>query len=186
MRSTDIACVERRLRTSPTSPVTGAALAGSGVHASGRCPSPASRPEVGSRPIQPAPGRYTSHHACRSVKSRSGPGRAFERRHVGLQLNQVARDEARGEAEMTKKLHEQPRRVAARAGPTRQRLLRRLHAGIETNDVADVAFQLLVDVDQGVDGPPPVRFTPARYSANRGVIGSVPRNGCSSWSCQGS
>ena len=30
---------------------------GSGEHASGRCPSPASRPDVGSRPIQPAPGR---------------------------------------------------------------------------------------------------------------------------------
>jgi hypothetical protein len=38
-------------------PDTGEALAGSGVAASGRCPSAASRPLVGSRPIQPAPGR---------------------------------------------------------------------------------------------------------------------------------
>ena len=42
----------------PTSaaPVTGAALTGSAALASGMWPSPASRPEVGSRPIQPAPG----------------------------------------------------------------------------------------------------------------------------------
>ena len=40
-----------------TSPLTGAASAGSAVHASGRWPSPASRPDVGSSPIQPAPGR---------------------------------------------------------------------------------------------------------------------------------
>ena len=33
------------------------ALDGCGVQASGMCPSPASSPEVGSKPIQPAPGR---------------------------------------------------------------------------------------------------------------------------------
>ncbi len=54
-------------------PVTGAAEEGKAVAASGMCPSPASRPDVGSRPIQPAPGRYTSAHACRSVKSAVGP-----------------------------------------------------------------------------------------------------------------
>jgi hypothetical protein len=42
---------------SSTAPVMGAALDGVGVQASGMWPSPASRPEVGSRPIQPAPGR---------------------------------------------------------------------------------------------------------------------------------
>ena len=51
----------------------GAAAEGAGVQASGIWPSPASRPEVGSRPIQPAPGKYTSHQACRSVKSTSVP-----------------------------------------------------------------------------------------------------------------
>src|SRR6188474_2544484 len=54
-------------------PTTGAALAKSGVQASGICPSPANNPDVGSRPIQPAPGMYTSVQACRSVKSFSGP-----------------------------------------------------------------------------------------------------------------
>ncbi len=42
---------------SSTPPSIGAALDGSGVQASGMWPSPVSRPEVGSRPIQPAPGR---------------------------------------------------------------------------------------------------------------------------------
>ena len=44
-------------RMSSTAPVTGAALAGPGVAASGMWPSPARRPEVGSSPTQPAPGR---------------------------------------------------------------------------------------------------------------------------------
>ena len=38
-------------------PVIGAAVAGIAVQARGMCPSPASRPLVASRPIQPAPGR---------------------------------------------------------------------------------------------------------------------------------
>ena len=62
----DLARLRRRRRPARRS-------IGSGVHASGMCPSPASSPDVGSRPIQPAPGRYTSHQAWRSVKSRSAP-----------------------------------------------------------------------------------------------------------------
>jgi hypothetical protein len=63
-----------------TPPSMGAAPEGCGVQASGMWPSPAIRPEVASSPIQPAPGRYTSHQACRSVKSTSvplGPSSAF-------------------------------------------------------------------------------------------------------------
>ncbi len=68
------------LSHSSTAPEMGAALVGSGVQASGMWPSPASKPEVGSRPIQPPPGRYTSVQACKSVKSFSaplGPSSAF-------------------------------------------------------------------------------------------------------------
>ncbi len=72
MRVTCMWC-ENATSLSSTAPLTGAALDGSGVQASGIWPSPAIRPEVGSRPIQPAPGRNTSHHACRSVKSTSVP-----------------------------------------------------------------------------------------------------------------
>src|SRR5260221_13112609 len=63
---------------SSTAPVIGEALEGWGVHARGIWPSPANRLEVGSSPTQPAPGKYTSHHACKSVKSRvvpDGPSR---------------------------------------------------------------------------------------------------------------
>src|SRR3984885_15628061 len=56
-----------------TPPVIGAAPSGLGVAASGMWPSPANRPDVGSNPIQPAPGMYTSAQACRSVKSAAGP-----------------------------------------------------------------------------------------------------------------
>ncbi len=55
MRVTDISKVSWVLVTS-VMPVTGAALPGSAVHARGMWPSPASKPEVASRPIHPAPG----------------------------------------------------------------------------------------------------------------------------------
>ena len=58
---------------SSTPPLIGAALEGSGVQATGMWPSPAIKPDVGSNPTQPAPGRKTSHQACRSVKSTSVP-----------------------------------------------------------------------------------------------------------------
>ena len=57
----------------PVAPVIGAEEAGVGVAESGMCPSPANSADVASRPIQPAPGTYTSAHACRSVKSSAGP-----------------------------------------------------------------------------------------------------------------
>ena len=53
----------------PVAPVIAAALIGAGVQANGKCPSPTKRPDVWSMPIQPAPGRKTSAHALRSVKS---------------------------------------------------------------------------------------------------------------------
>ena len=52
-----------------------------------------------------------------------GAGRAVERPHVGLELDQVAGDEAGGEAQMAQDLHQQPGRIAARAGAQGQRLL---------------------------------------------------------------
>ena len=96
MRVTLIATLNSTFATS-VSPEIGAALPGVAVHASGMWPSPARRPDVGSRPIHPAPGTYASAHACRSVKSRSAPGRTVERLHVGDELNQVAGRETRGD-----------------------------------------------------------------------------------------
>ncbi len=70
-RTTELAKVSV-VSVGSVAPVTGAAAAGSGVAASGMCPSPANRAEVGSSPIQPAPGTYASAQACRSVTSSSG------------------------------------------------------------------------------------------------------------------
>ena len=67
--------------------------------------------------------------------------RAFERIDVGAKLDEIAGDEARGEAEMAQRLDQQPRGVAARAGALGQRLLRRLNAGLHADDVADPLLQ---------------------------------------------
>ena len=85
------------------------------------------------------------------MKSLDGAGRAVERDEVGLQLDQVARDEACGETEIAQHLHQQPARIAARALGAGQRVLRRLHAGLEPDDVADLALDARVEVDDEVD-----------------------------------
>ena len=82
----------------------------------------------------------------------SVPLRAFERIDIGLQLDQVARHEARSEPEMARDLHQQPRRVAARAGRERQRFLRLLHAGFHADEIADSLLQAGVELDQEIDG----------------------------------
>jgi hypothetical protein len=51
--------------------------------ASGMCPSPASSPEVGSRPIQPAPGRDLAP-GVQVGEVDLGAAGAVERLHVGL------------------------------------------------------------------------------------------------------
>ena len=66
-----------------TVPVTGAAASGCAAQARGRCPEPASNPEVASNPIQPAPGRYTSAHACKSARSASISGTGASSRRAG-------------------------------------------------------------------------------------------------------
>ncbi|MCW5833086.1 MAG: hypothetical protein KIS78_11840 [Labilithrix sp.] len=55
IRATLISC-SNVVSHASTRPLTGAASDGSAVHASGRCPSPARSPDVGSSPIHPAPG----------------------------------------------------------------------------------------------------------------------------------
>ena len=77
---------------------------------------------------------------------------AVEGLHVGRELDQVARDEARRQAQVAQQLHQQPARVAAGTALERERFLRRLHARLQPNGVGDVLPQLLVDADQEVDG----------------------------------
>ncbi len=79
--------------------------------------------------------------------------RAFDRIDVGPELDEIARDEARGEAEPAQDLHQQPCRIAARARPQRQRLVRFLDARLHADDVMDHPLQLGVERDQERDRP---------------------------------
>ena len=81
-----------------------------------------------------------------------GAGGALERTLVGLELDQISRHEARGEAELAQQLHEQPRAVAARARAAFERLLGGLHAWLHADQVPDLRGELAVQVDQEVDG----------------------------------
>ena len=87
---------------------------------------------AGARQIDLGPGVQVGEVAV-------GPARAFERIDVGRELDQVARDEARGEAEVAQDLDQQPGGVAARACASRQRLVGRLNAGLHADDVADLS-----------------------------------------------
>jgi hypothetical protein len=80
-----------------------------------------------------------------------GARRAVERLDVGLELDQVARHEARRQAAVPQQLHQQPAAVAARTRRRPQRLLGRLHARLHADQVADLALQALVELDQEVD-----------------------------------
>ena len=106
---------------------------------------------MASRPIQPAPGRYTSAQACRSVKSLSVPEGPSSAATSGFELDQVSGYEARGQPETSQHLHQQPCRVAAGAAPARQRLLAGLHARLHANDVGNVPVQAHVQPDQEID-----------------------------------
>ena len=135
-----------------TAPVIGAADCGSGVAASGMWPSPVSRPEVASRPTQPAPGRYDLGPGVQVGEVGGRALRPVQRLHVGDELDQIAGDEARGVAEMAQRLHQQPGGIAAGALAGGQRLLRRPDAGLHAHDVGDAALHRAVELDQHVDG----------------------------------
>src|SRR5262245_43854336 len=69
------------------------------------------------------------------------PGGAFQWFDVRCNLNQVTGNEAGAETEIPQNLNQQPRGVAARAGPQRERLFARLDAGFHANYVADFALK---------------------------------------------
>jgi hypothetical protein len=70
-----------------------------------------------------------------------GAAGAVQRLDVGLQLDQVARHEARRQPQVAQQLHQQPAGIAAGAADAlRQRLLGRLHAGFHADQVVDVSL----------------------------------------------
>ncbi|CAM5190161.1 hypothetical protein BTHI11S_02507 [Bosea thiooxidans] len=75
------------------------------------------------------------------------PARPLERVDVGLHLDQVAGDEARGEAEMTQGLNQEPAGVAAGAGAGLERVFRLLHARLQPDAIGDHPLQPRIEVD---------------------------------------
>ena len=90
--------------------------------------------------------------------------RPFDRLDVRHQLDRIARDEARGEAEAAQQLHEQPGAVPAGAGGDIQRLLGRLHARFHADHIADALLELAIDLDEEVDRAP---FMPGMFGNER-------------------
>ena len=76
--------------------------------------------------------------------------RAIERFDVRLELDQIAADKARGEAEVSHQLHQQPRGVTAGTAHLRKRFFRRLHARFHADGVFDVLPKPLVDGDDEI------------------------------------
>ena len=85
---------------------------------------------AGAGQIDLGPGVQVGEVRCRA-------GRAVERLHVGLELDQVAGDETRGQPQVPQHLHQQPGRIAARAASQRERLLAGLHARLHADQVLD-------------------------------------------------
>ena len=83
------------------------------------------------------------------VRRSGGP---VQRLDVRSQLNQVTRDETRGDAEVAQQLHQEPARVAARAAGERKCFFRSLHARFHADQIAHVLRQLLVEVDEEIVG----------------------------------
>ena len=117
--------------------------------------------------IEPDPAGARNEHLGPGVQVRAVALRPGAVRHVGLQLNQIARHEARRQAEMAQRLHHQPRAVAARAFAGFERFLRRARAGLHAGEVAHRAQHLAVQLDQELHGAD-------RAARRRGEEGAQP------------
>ncbi len=79
------------------------------------------------------------------------PRRPVEGLHVRLQLDQVARHEARGITQVAQDFDQQPARVAARPAAAGQGFLAGLHPRLHADQVFDFRLQALVQGDQIFD-----------------------------------
>ncbi len=99
---------------------------------------------AGARQIDLRPGVQVGEVVLGSL----GP---LDRVDVGLELDQVAGDEPRGQAQPAQDLDQQPGAIAAGAGAEGQGLLRRLHARLHAHHIAHVALHPRVQLDQESD-----------------------------------
>ena len=65
----------------------------------------------------------------------------LQRFHVGFELNQVAGNKSRRQAQVPKGLNQQPARIAAGAAGAFEGFLRSLHARLRPNQIADFPLQ---------------------------------------------
>ena len=77
---------------------------------------------------------------------------------IGLELDQIARHEAGGEAHPPHHLHQQPGAVAARSGAQLQGLIGRLDPRLHPHEVAGPLLKVRVHADQKVDRAHAVRL----------------------------
>jgi hypothetical protein len=75
----------------------------------------------------------------------------IEGRHVGDQLNQVARDKSGGESQVPQQLHHEPGGISARAAGILQSLFRRLDSGLHADQIPHCLLHIPVQVHQKQD-----------------------------------
>ncbi len=100
---------------------------------------------AGARNIDLGPGVQVGEVVSRAL-------RPFHRVDVGLELDQVAGDEAGGEAQAAQDLDQQPGAVAAGPGLQAEGLVRGLHPRLHADHIADLLLQVRIQADQEVDG----------------------------------
>ncbi|OIQ66126.1 hypothetical protein GALL_523080 [mine drainage metagenome] len=104
--------------------------------------------------VQSDPAGARQIHLGPGVQVGEVGGRAFrtlQRLHVGDELDQVARHEARGHAQMAQHLHQQPGGIAAGAFAAVQGFFRGEHPRFQADDVGDLALDQAVQRDQLID-----------------------------------
>ena len=79
-----------------------------------------------------------------------GTGGSVERFDVRGELNEIAGDEAGGEAEMAQDLDQEPGGIAAGTGGLSESVFAGLDAGFKADDVADIVLETLVQADEEI------------------------------------
>ena len=123
-------------------------------------------PLAGEQPrggIEPDPAGAGDEDLGPGVKVGEVLRQAVRSADVGRQLDQVAGDEASGEAELSQHGDEQPGGVPARTEALAEGLLRCLDPRFEPDRVVDVVAERLVEGDQEVDDGDVARADPPRH-----------------------
>ncbi len=131
--------------------------------------------EQSRRRVQPDPARAGDVHLGPGVQVGEVGGGArwpVERLHVGSQLHQVAGHETGRQPQLAQDRHQQPRRIAARADPGAQRVIRCLDAGFHPHAVGDVGVDRAVETHEQVDGASAFRHREVAHPCPREPAGT--------------